>query len=380
MNKTAILAAAALLSAAGMQAQNKPFTLKGFANGFEGKYLYLGYGDPSNFKTDSCKVTDGNFSFKGELPGDVCYGCLTTNKQTINQFIDKQTYVQLEPGDLQVAINVFDPTHPVVYGSKHQLQDDELAALMKPESDVTRAVQKLSYESKDEAYKDRLEKFAEPFEKTIREKTAKYIKSHPDADNVLQQLSFMMGYISLDEARELYAALSPRLKESGQGKEIADEIATREKIEPGKLAPDFTAKDINGKKFTLSKLRGKYVVLDFWASWCGPCRASNPHMKELYEKYGKKGLDFVYVSDDDNTQQKWRDAVKKDGLEAFHHVLRGLKFIDRASYKLDKTNDISDKYAVHYLPTKYLIDPEGKMVGKFDTDELTEKLKEIYGF
>lgn len=380
MNKTAIIAAAALLSAASIQAQNKPFTLKGFANGFEGKYLYFGYGNPDNFKIDSCRVKGGNFSFKGEMPGEFCYGSLTTNKQTIQEFNDKQTYVPLEPGDLQVAINVFDPTHPVIYGSKYQLQNDELTALLKPETDVTRAVQKLSYESKDEAYKEQLEKFSEPFEKTIREKKAKYIKSHPDADNGLQQLNYLMGYISLDEAKELYAALSPRLKESEQGKEVADEIATREKIEPGKLAPDFTAKDINGKKFTLSKLRGKYVVLDFWASWCGPCRASNPHMKELYAKYGKKGLDFVYVSDDDNTEQKWRDAVKKDGIEAFHHVLRGMKMIDKASYKFDKTNDISDKYAVHYLPTKYLIDPEGKMVGKFDTDELTEKLKEIYGF
>lgn len=170
------------------------------------------------------------------------------------------------------------------------------------------------------------------------------------------------------------------MKQDKQAKEIADEIATREKIEPGKPAPDFTATDINGKKFTLSKLKGKYVVLDFWASWCGPCRASNPHMKELYEKYGKKGLDFVYVSDDDSNPQKWRDAVKKDGLEAFHHVLRGMKIIDRENYTLDHTNDISDKYAVHYLPTKYLIDKDGKMVGKFESDELTAKLKEIFGY
>lgn len=103
-------------------------------------------------------------------------------------------------------------------------------------------------------------------------------------------------------------------------------------------------------------------------------------MKELYEKYGKKGLEFVYVSDDDSNPQKWRDAVKKDGLESFHHVLRGLKILDRKTYKMDKTNDISDKYAVHYLPTKYLVDKDGNMVGKFETEGLTAKLKEIFGF
>ena len=86
------------------------------------------------------------------------------------------------------------------------------------------------------------------------------------------------------------------------------------------------------------------------------------------------------MSDDDSNPQKWRDAVKKDGIESFHHVLRGLKILDRKTYKMDKTNDISDKYAVHYLPTKYLVDKDGNMVGKFETEGLTAKLKEIFGF
>lgn len=380
MKKNMMLAGAALLCASSLSAQTKPFSIKGYINGDEGKYLYLGYGDRKNYVVDSCQIKNGTFSFKGMISEQGSFGTLTTDKQGLHYFTDTQTYLQMSPSDMVVAINKFEPRKPVVVGSKAQYEEDEYNALVADESAILSAVNKLSHDSKDEAYKERLEKFSEPFQEASDKKSMDYIKSHPDADKSLSVLTFLMGRCSLDEAKELYAALSDRLKQNSRAKEIADEIATREKIEPGKPAPDFTATDINGKKFTLSKLKGKYVVLDFWASWCGPCRASNPHMKELYEKYGKKGLDFVYVSDDDSNPQKWRDAVKKDGLEAFHHVLRGMKITDMENYTIDRTNDISDKYAVHYLPTKYLIDKDGKMVGKFDSDELTVKLKEIFGF
>lgn len=380
MNKFKLLVGAALLCATSAQAQTKPFSIKGFVNGYEGKLLYLRYGTYGDDVIDSCIVKNGTFSFNGTIAEEGSMGTLATDKTTLRYYTNGQTYVMMEPADMVVAINVFDPRHPVVTGSKAQYEEDEYNSVVAAESAILSAVNELSHVSKDEAYKEQLEKFSEPFQQACDKKSMAYIKSHPDANKALIQLAFLMGKCSLDEAKELYGILSDRLKQTERAKDIAKEIATRERIEPGKPAPDFTATDINGNKFTFSKLKGKYVVLDFWASWCKPCRASNPHMKELYEKYGKKGLEFVYVSDDDSNPQKWRDAVKKDGLESFHHVLRGLKILDRKTYKMDKTNDISDKYAVHYLPTKYLVDKDGNMVGKFETEGLTAKLKEIFGF
>ena len=86
------------------------------------------------------------------------------------------------------------------------------------------------------------------------------------------------------------------------------------------------------------------------------------------------------MGDNDSSPDDWRKAIKEDGLEAFHHVLRGMK-VSRENGKLqfDRTNDISDKYAIHFLPTKYLIDPDGNIVGKMESDELEAKFKEIFG-
>lgn len=135
--------------------------------------------------------------------------------------------------------------------------------------------------------------------------------------------------------------------------------------------------------FSLSQLKGKVVLLDFWASWCVPCRKSNPHVRALYDKYHSLGFDVVYVADDDSSPDKWRKAVEKDLLtgEGYHHVLRGLK-VDRSKgsvERYDHTSDISDKYAIHFLPTKYLIDKQGNIICKVDEenegklDEMIEK-------
>ena len=102
-------------------------------------------------------------------------------------------------------------------------------------------------------------------------------------------------------------------------------------------------------------------------------------MIELYKKYHTKGVEFIFIADDDNNAEKLKAAIKKDGLQKMHHVMRGLKVIDRNTFQTDRTNDISDKYAVHYIPTKFLIDKEGNIVGRLDSDELDAKLAEIFG-
>jgi thiol-disulfide isomerase/thioredoxin len=151
---------------------------------------------------------------------------------------------------------------------------------------------------------------------------------------------------------------------------------------PGSTAASFSTIDINGKPIKLSDFKGKYVLLDFWASWCVPCRKSNPHLIEIYHQYKAKGFDIIGVSDDDTRQMQWRNAVKHDSTGIWHQILRGAGKIT-AQKSSGNSKDLHQLYSIQSLPTKILIDPTGKIIGRYgdnDTtdDDLDKKLKEIF--
>ncbi len=175
--------------------------------------------------------------------------------------------------------------------------------------------------------------------------------------------------------------MSTEGQQYGGVEEIEKELAALANVQPGAMAPDIRKEDVNGDTVSISALKGKVVLVDFWASWCVPCRKSFPHVKALYEKYHKKGFEVFCVGDNDSTPDKWKEAIKQDGVEKFYHVLRGLRSYkdENGRRQFDRSQDVSDRYAIHYLPTKYLIDREGKIVGKFNDEELDAKLKEMFG-
>lgn len=121
-------------------------------------------------------------------------------------------------------------------------------------------------------------------------------------------------------------------------------------LKPGTEAPDFTLNDLNGKSHKLSSLRGNYVVLDFWASWCSDCRKDMPEMKRLYERYGKE-VQFVGISFDDK-KENWEKYVQSNEL----------KWLQVSELKKWKDTGISKAYNISWLPTMYVLDREGKVV------------------
>jgi thiol-disulfide isomerase/thioredoxin len=141
--------------------------------------------------------------------------------------------------------------------------------------------------------------------------------------------------------------------------------------------------DVEGNNIKLADYRGKYVLLDFWASWCVPCRKGNPHLKELYAQYKDKGFEVIGVSDDDSKPDAWKTAVAKDALP-WRHVLRGMKMTrDGDKLNIDRSKDISAGYNVSSLPTQILIGPDGTIIGRYGegADEhsaLDEKLQTIF--
>ena len=161
----------------------------------------------------------------------------------------------------------------------------------------------------------------------------------------------------------------PWLAEAKEKKtNMANAEAIAKKTGIGAIAMDFTQKNTAGKPVKLSDYRGKYVLLDFWASWCGPCRAENPNVLDNYEKYHSKGLEILGVSLDEK-KDAWLKAIKDDGLEWAHvSDLKGWK------------NDVAKEYNIRAVPSNFLIDKEGKIVAvDLRGEELTQKLQEIFG-
>lgn len=134
----------------------------------------------------------------------------------------------------------------------------------------------------------------------------------------------------------------------------------------GSIAPEITLPDVNGKSFSLSSLRGNYVLVDFWASWCGPCRMENPKLVEVYNKFKSKNFTILGVSLD-KTKEDWIEAINKDGLTWIH--ISDLKFWESAAVTL---------YGFNSIPYNVLIDREGKIVAiNLRADELERKLGEL---
>ena len=206
---------------------------------------------------------------------------------------------------------------------------------------------KLYYQTSN---RDSVSRLMEPYRKIYLERMTDYMKKYPSTALAANFLCMNTGRMTLEQLKEAYNKLDETAKQTSAGKEIAAEIATLDRVAPGNPAPEIAKNDlVTGKPFALSSLKGKVVLLDFWASWCVPCRKSNPHVKALYEKYRKKGFDVVYVADNDSRPEDALKAIDQDGIRKYHHVLRGLKTLKDANGKMtgyDKSEDVSEQYAM----------------------------------
>ncbi len=174
--------------------------------------------------------------------------------------------------------------------------------------------------------------------------------------------------------KKIVEGFSPTVKKSPSYKPLKETLERLENVAIGKVAPNFTLKTNTGKDFTLSSLRGKYVLVDFWASWCAPCRASFPALKKIYKKYKDYGFEIVGVTNDSNHKQ-WKKAIADDQLpwiqvaDVFPPRDQGPPFTAR----------VITKYAAPYLPSSYLLNKKGEIIAKhLEPKELAEKLAQIF--
>jgi peroxiredoxin len=205
----------------------------------------------------------------------------------------------------------------------------------------------------------------EPFEREIKN----IVEMHGDKPTivkVIETLSWKRHYEYMIEHYDRLSKKFPNVEYIQKAKELLlANMASVAKTDIGKVAPDFTFPDINGKQVSLSSFKGKYVLIDFWASWCGPCRKESPNVQKQYQLYKDKGFEVVSVSIDKKIDD-WKKAITQDNL-------KGTLLLAQDSKK------IMLDYTFSGIPYMVLLDKEGKIIAKdLRGDPLQEKLKEIF--
>ena len=185
-----------------------------------------------------------------------------------------------------------------------------------------------------------------------------FIKKNPNSFMAPDLLSNILieedEQIPYDSIKNLYNKLAPEVKKSYDGKQLAEKLIYFENSRVGSLAPDFKVNDVDAKSLQLSSFKNnKYVLLDFWASWCGPCREDFPFLKEIYSKYKEKGLEIIGVTKDQKLDS-CRATIQKENIEKWKHF----------SIK-ENESTIEDTYVVTAIPVKILIDKQGKIIGRW---------------
>lgn len=364
-----------LLAAPGaLFAQEKgTFTITGKIKGFhDDKLIYLGYMKDGQRMLDSCPVKDNSYYFTGTItePGA---GILadTPLRTAIYPRNGCELFMIAEP----ISITHVDSfSNAIATESKANMDLFAQRDAFKPFMSAIRPL----YKQYDSAKKAGNDAFAETIDRRIdsmynvakEEIYGAYLRQQPHSHLALTVLErYAGGEIDPVKITPIFESLSATAKNSTEGKSFKARIESASKTTIGREAIDFTQNDTAGIPVKLSSFRGKYVLLDFWASWCMPCRQENPNVVKAYKKFYPKGFDVLSVSlDKEGDKAKWLKAIHDDSLTWTH--VSDLQFW---------SNAVAKTYGIMAVPQNFLIDPGGKIIAKnLRGEALEKKLLELF--
>lgn len=318
-------------------------------------------------KLDSIKLeTTGEFNFGVDVNEQGFYRLRSANDNFIVLILDKgeQVKINADGGNLEGSYTVEGSPNSE---SLKSLNKVEYGFYLKMDS-LKREIMKHQQTRNVNEYVNAMN-----VQKKILDSRSAYIREFINKNP--GSLAALAAVERLDKDQDLnyYQMVADELKKSIPNSQYYKGLKTRldqwGKLAVGAEAPEIVMKSPNGESIALSSLQGKYVLIDFWASWCKPCRAENPNVVRLYKKYADQGFEVFSVSLDKN-HNAWTTAIERDGLLWENHV-SDLKYWQSAAVNL---------YDIKGIPLTYLIDKEGKIIAKnLRGKELETKLAEILG-
>jgi peroxiredoxin len=348
-------------------AQNHPFVIKGKINTAKAQDMaMLWYPDPTNIGgvKDSVKIKNGMFAFHGssKLPGKAIL--YTKPDYNVLEFIIESGTIRIQSNDSLVNATVTGGP----YNKDFNELLKELGPINKKRIETYRQYDIARKALPENADKNEFEKSWEQKKQLVSAERKKaltdFIRQMPDSPVSIEAMQYIGG--TAPDAKELnilFESLTGSVQNSPSGIAYKKVLTKLTQTSIGATAPNFAQTDTSGKLISLSDFRGKYVFLDFWASWCAPCRAEHPALVKTYNEFSNRNFTVLSVSlDQSKNKLAWLKAIAKDGLTW-----------TQVSDLKGWANEAASIYNVQAIPKNYLIGPDGTIIA---TDLKAEVLKE----